>query len=160
MAQPAYNLEHFAPQPKTAPKSAPPPVKAAPKPKTARRSQALRMVRMMLGVAVVLALVSGVLHTQVTLAELQDQILSNEQQLAEELSYNAYLTFELDNITSIKNIEESAASMGLGNIESNQIEYFRTEEGNNIVVRQSPLSQFFASVGTGLEQFFAKIFGL
>lgn len=149
MAEVAYELERFAPQKKKA--AAPPPkVQLAPKKQpNARRATLLRMARTLVCVLVLVALVSGVLYTQASLTELQTSIAKTEKQLAEEKALNAYLSFELDNMTSLKNIEERAAQMELGHTTGEQVSYFRTDDGENIQVRENPLVSLFDNIRAG-----------
>ncbi len=146
MAQPAYNLDHFAPAHRAAPRRTAPGVRVAKRAQSARRQQMGKMLRTLLAVMVLVALVSGVLYTQATLTELQSQISALEAQLNEEKSYNYYLTFELDNMTSLKNIEERAQQLGLQRMDNDQIVYFRAEDGSGIEVKENPLNRLLGSI--------------
>ena len=137
MAELAYNLEHFAPQTKRRT----PEVRVAKRAISARKIQFLRMVRTLFGVTMLVLLVCSVLYTQATVTELQTQIADRKQELVEEEALYAYLSFELDNKTSVKSLEESAANMGLARMTGEQVIYFRVGETEGIHVRENPFSR-------------------
>ncbi|MGD9559523.1 MAG: hypothetical protein AB7V55_02835 [Oscillospiraceae bacterium] len=145
MAQVAYELERFAP---AAPKA--PRVRVAKAPRTARQSQFAKMLRTLLAALVVVLLVSGVLYTQTTLNELQRGIVKANKALLEEESLHAWLTFELENTTSMKNIEERAQELGLEKMNNGQVTYFRAEDGNTLQVRENPLMRIWENARNGL----------
>ncbi len=101
MAQPAYDLAHFQREERQ-PK---PRVRVAKHQVSETRRQVGRMLRTLLAVAFLLTLVCAVLYTQTNLNELQRQIAAANKQLTEEQSNYAYLTFQLENMTSLKSIE-------------------------------------------------------
>ncbi|MDL2293909.1 hypothetical protein LJC60_04675, partial [Ruminococcaceae bacterium OttesenSCG-928-D13] len=150
MAEPAYDLERFAPAKQIPARPRVRVARGEKEAKTARRQQVMRMVRTMLGVAVMVALVCGVLYTQTQLAELSKNITSAKNELNEEKSLNAYLTFEMDNMTSQKNIEERAAALGLEKMDNGQVYYFRVEEGNGIQVRENPFARMLTNLQSGI----------
>lgn len=145
MAEPAYELERFAPQPRR--KIAR--VQVASPTENKRRQQFFKMARTLLGVMVLVMLVSAVLYTQATVTELQNQIAEQKQMLREEEALTAYLSFELDNKTSLKNLEESAGQMGLSRVESSQISYYRVDEATGIQVRENPFSRIINNTKNG-----------
>jgi cell division protein FtsL len=111
--------------------------------KLQRRRQVMGMVRTLMAVLLLLALVCAVLYTQTRLTELSREITDTEAELKEEKALNAYLTFELDNMTTLKNIEDKAAELGMERVSNDQIAYYRVEDSNGIRVRGSPLAALF-----------------
>lgn len=147
MAQVAYDLNHFAPgrEPKPRVRVA----KSAKQQRSARAAQVWRTARLMLGAVVLVFLVCAVLYTQAAVTEVTTEIATKKQELKEEESYNTYLTFELDNKTSLKSIEEAAADMGLSKVNSNQITYFRVEDGDGIQVKQGVFASILQNTRDG-----------
>lgn len=139
MQQTAYDLDRFAP-----PQSQVAKVKVAKKTKrrqSARALQIWRTSKFLLSLSVLVFLVSAVLYTQAAVTEVTTQIADKKQELKEEEALNTHLSFELDNKTSLRSIEERAKEMGLAKAKSEQIVYFRVEDGANISVKEG----FFAS---------------
>lgn len=135
MAQAAYNLEHFAPARKQQPRVRV--AKTVRKQHSAQRKQFNKSVRMISAVLVFVAMLSGVLYTQAAVTEVTTQIAERKQDIKEEEAFNTYLSFQLDNKTSLKNIEEAAVQMGLAKVDSGQISYFRVKDGSDIEVKDS-----------------------
>lgn len=145
MEQAAYDLSRF----ETSDRRPIPRVHVAKRESNARQKQIFAMLRTLLTVMLFVGMVSAVLYTQATITELQGEITQAEKQLAEEKSLNAYLSFELDNMTSLKNIEQTASSMGMEKINNGQIVYFRSEEGDIIQVREGLMSKLFGKARSG-----------
>ena len=147
MAQVAYDLNHFAPA-----REAKPRVRVAKNTKrerSARAAQIWKTTRLLLGAVVLVFLVCAVLYTQAAVTEVTTEIAAKKQELKEEEAYNTYLSFELDNKTSLKSIEEAAANMGLSKVNSGQISYFRVEEGDGIQVRQGVFASILQNTKNG-----------
>lgn len=158
MAEVAYDLSRF----ETAQRQRTPRVRVAKKEKaaqSARSRQLWRMVRILLGVTVMVLLVCGVLYTQAQLTELSSAITGTKKNLSEEQSLNAYLTFEIDNMTSQKNIEERAAELGMDKIDNGQIRYYRVEDSGGITVKENALQRMFANARSGLNNLFGPADG-
>ena len=149
MAQVAYDLKHF----ETVNKPAPPVrvAKRVNRQRSAQSAQILKMMRILGGVLVLVALVCAVLYTQTAVTEVTTQIATQKQELKEEESLYTYLSFELDNKTSLKNIEDSAANMGLKKVGSDQIRYFRVEDGNEITVKENFFQSIWSRLQAGLQ---------
>lgn len=148
MAQVAYDLERFAPARAARPRVRV--AKQAKKERTARVAQIWKMLRVLLGVLVLVFLVSAVLYTQAAVTEVTTQIADKKQELKEEEALNTYLSFELDNKTSLKSIEETAGDMGLSKVENSQISYFRVEDGNSIQVKEGLFASILRNTKNGL----------
>ena len=148
MAQVAYDLERFAPARAVRPRVRV--AKQAKKERTARVAQIWKMLRALLGVLVLVFLVSAVLYTQAAVTEVTTQIADKKQELKEEEALNTYLSFELDNKTSLKSIEETAGDMGLSKVENSQISYFRVEDGNSIQVKEGLFASILRNTKNGL----------
>lgn len=158
MAQAAYDLERFATRAR--PANARPRMRVAKgekAAKTARQQQVLRMVRILALVAVLVGLVCAVLYTQAQLTEVTHEITKKEAALNEEKSLNAWLTFELDNMTSLKNIEERAAELDLKKMDNGQINYFKVEDNNGIQVKESPIARMLQNARDGIQNIIEHI---
>ncbi len=155
MAQAAYELERFAP----AKRGEAPRVRVAGRQVDARREQRVKMVRTLLAGLVVVLLVCAVLYTQTVAAELQGEITSRQKQLAEQKALGTWLNFELDNMSSLKNIEAQAKALGMEKIGGSQITYFRASEENSVSVKEDALSNLFADTENGLLSIWSYITG-
>lgn len=147
MAQVAYELERFAPAKR---KHETPRVRVAKRQRSAQQKQFFKMLRTLLGVLFMLVLVCGVLYTQAMITELGGQINDKKQELKEEETLNVYLNFEMDNKTSLKNIEERAVEMGLSKMGNGQVTYFKVGESDGIQVRDNPFTQILQRTRDGL----------
>lgn len=147
MAQVAYNLEHFAPARNTARPR--PGLRVAKKRRAQRARPVWRMVRTLLAVSLLMALVCAVLYTQTTVNELQRDIARMEKRMTEEEALNAHLTFQLENMTSLKGIEERAVEMGMEKVSNGQITYYRVDDGGSIEVKENPLARLFEQIRSG-----------
>lgn len=147
MAEPAYELQRFAPR---AEKPEPKPRVRVAKQRANTAKPVFRMIRTLLAVAFIVVLVCGVLYTQTTVTELQSQISDKNQELVEEEALYAYLSFELESMTTQRNIEQRAEELGLVPINSNQITYVQVEDGEQIEVRDNDFSLFRQRLETGL----------
>ncbi len=154
MAQVAYDLEHFAPKVK---KSKVIKVSTVSRKDVEHKMQLMRMMRMLFCAMVLVGLISAVLYTQATVTELQAQITQMEKELVEEEALYAYLSFEMDNKSSVRNIEKSASDMGLVRMNSGQVTYFRVDENNGIQLKKNPIEQFFDDTKAGFLSFWEYI---
>ncbi len=148
MAEIAYQLERFAPREKE------PPVRVRVAPKTRSRSkgarQILRMVRVLVCSLVMVVLVCGLLYTQASITELQGQISDQQKALTEEEALYNYLSYELEGVTNIRNVEQRAAELGLAKVNANQLSYVRVADGEKIEVKESGLDALLNKARTGL----------
>lgn len=147
MGEHAYQLERFATpakQPQQRPR-----VRVA-KGRARTVSPVGRMVRTLLTALVLVVLVGGVLYTQATITELQGQISTVNKQYTEEKAMYAYLNYELEGMTNIRNVEERAAELGLVKINANQQTYVRVSEGDVIEVKENALVTLLNKARTGL----------
>ncbi len=140
MAQVAYDLEHFAPKAKKAKVIK---VSTVNRKDVEHKMQLMRMMKMLFCAMVLVCLIGAVLYTQATVTELQAQITQKEKELVEEEALYAYLSFEMDNKSSVRNIEKSASDMGLVRMNSGQVTYFRVDENTGIQLKKNPVEQFF-----------------
>lgn len=147
MAEIAYQLEHFAPREK---EQEAPRVRVSKRERSEATAQTLRMVRVLLVSVAFVVLVCGVLYTQAKVTELQGQITTKSKELVEAEALSAYLSYELEGMSNLRNIEEKAAELGLEKINANQIRYVRVDEGNTIEVKENPLFSLFGKAKTGL----------
>lgn len=147
MAQVAYDLNHFAPSRQAKPRVRV--AKGVKRERSARAAQIWKTARLLLGAMVLVLLVCAVLYTQAAVTEVTTEIATKKQELKEQEAYNTYLTFQLDNKTSLRSIEEAAAGMGLSKVNSSQITYFRVEEGDGIQVKQGVLASIFQNAQNG-----------
>jgi len=151
LAQVAYELERFAPSPARKPA-----VRVVRKPREEQKpkGQIAKMVRTLLAALVVVVLVFGVLATQTSLNELQRGITSANKELTEQEALYAHLNFELENMTSMKNVEERAAELGLEKVSGGQVNYFRAEAGNTIEVKENPFTSLFKNLADAINSLF------
>ena len=154
MAQVAYDLDYFTPA-----REARPRVRVAKRIKrerSARSSQILRTARLLLGALVMVLLVCAVIYTRAAVTEVTTKIAEQKQELKDEESFNTYLSFELDNKTSLKSIEEAATGMGLSKVDSGQISYFRVQAGDGIQVKQGMFAGIFQDTNSGFSNIFEQ----
>lgn len=150
MAETAYDLRRFETQSnKTAPR-----LRVVKRNKSERQKQMIRMVRILLGTALLVLAISGMLYTRASLTELQKDIATAQKALAEQESLNAYLNFSLDNQSSLRNIEDQAEGLGLFLPDSGQVTYFRVDEGAQIQVRENGLARILGQSRNGLLNIF------
>lgn len=145
MAQPAYDLEHFA----VKSSRAAPRVRVAKREKTARQKQFAQMRRILLAVGLLVLMVWGVLYNNAQITEVQSDIKAADEQLAEENALNFYLSFELDNRISLNNMEEQAQELGLERVDEAGVSYFRVEEATGIQVRENIFSRLWNAARDG-----------
>ena len=152
MADVAYEFERFAAKTKAPVQKSRLKVAVkenAVKVKNENRAQLMKTVRTLLAAMVVVVLVCGVLYTQTNISELQSQIDTQNQALLEEESLYAYLSFELESMTNVRNVEQRAAEMGLVEMNSSQITYVRVDDEAEIEVRQDPIDKLLSKAQTG-----------
>lgn len=147
MGESAYQLERFAAPAKQQQR---PRVRVAERTKRAKASPVARMVRTMVTAVVLVVLIGGVLYTQATITELQGQISTRSKELVEEEALSAYLTYELEGMTNIRNVEQRARELGLAEINKNQQAYVRVEDGEQVEVKENALVTLFNKARTGL----------
>lgn len=157
MPQVAYDLERFAVREKETPAKRPQ-VRIAKKERSRRRRQTMRTASVVFMVIVVLGLVCGVIYTQARVAELQSQIASEKNQLAEQQSLNAYLNFQMESSTNMGVVEERAIQLGMRRVDPSQITYIRVEDNTEVQVRESPLAGLFKKTRDGLLSIFDTLF--
>lgn len=148
MANQAYDLERFAVRTEVPVKKKEVNVRVV-KGNKKRKNTQLRMIGMLLGVFVVIGLACGVLYTESRLAELKNGISKQERLLTDEISTYVYLTYEQDNKTNLKNVEQRALELGMRQIDKNQISYVQTAEDNQIEVYPSGVAKLFENTKAG-----------
>ncbi len=148
MPETAYDLQYFASNKET--KQNRPQLKVVQK-KPSRVGGVLRAFRNWLVFSMFVCLTCSVLYTQTVVTELQTQISQKNQELVEQEALNAYLSFELESMTTPKAVEQRAAELGLVPLSSNQIAYVQVQEENEIEVAPSFLEQFGANLDLGLK---------
>ena len=156
MAEVAYELSRFAPREQEEKDIKPPRVRVA-KQRGKATKQVFKMVRVLLTVGLFVVLVCGVLYTQTTVTELQSEISGMDQELVEQEALYAYLSFELESMTTPRAIEQRAGEMGLVQLNSNQITYVQVEEGDQIEVREGAFSGVLERIETGLKALMDQI---
>lgn len=148
MANPAYDFTRFAP--KTEAPARPQVRVVKPRRKTREKALAkLRTVGTVLCVLAIVALACGVLQTQTTIAQLQTDIAEQNKLAVEEEALGAFLTYELDSQTNLKNVEKRAAELGLVKMEKSQVTYVQAEAQNQIEVNQNALTQWLHKLQSG-----------
>ncbi len=149
MAQVAYDLSRFAP-PQT---QRPPRVRVMKREKRQRSAHAAQLwktARLLLGAVVLGVLVCALLYTQAAVTEVTAQIAEKKTELKEEEANNTYLSFELENKTSLKSIEDAALAMGMSKVDGAQISYFKVGDDDAIRVKEGAISAFFQSIWDGI----------
>lgn len=145
MPEAAYELERFAPSAK---KQAPR-IKVAKRSRVEKQSKSLRLLGNLFMATVVVVLACGVLYTQNNITELQTQIASQQKELVEQKAMYAYLNFELESMSNIKNIEKRAVELGMIKMDGSQMAYVQVEEGDSIQVKESGVDLFLSKARTG-----------
>ncbi|MDL2253387.1 hypothetical protein LJC49_04850, partial [Ruminococcaceae bacterium OttesenSCG-928-I18] len=79
------------------------------------------------------------------------------QELVEQEALYAYLSFELESMTTPRAIEQRAEELGLVQLSSNQITYIQVEEGDQIEVKENPLTALRERMEAGLKSFMDHI---
>ena len=114
--------------------------------KLRRAAYALRSV---LITALILGLVIALLYSQAVITELSGEIETNRQQLVTEQSRYDYLSGEMDDITSTKNIAAIAeGELGLVKADASQITYIDMEDEGLIVRSEDTLTKLLSSFQT------------
>ncbi len=148
MAETAYDLQRFAKgetQKREKPKLRV--VQKGP----SRAYKVLRAFRNWFVFCVFVCLVCSVLYTQTVVTELQTQISQRSNELVEEEALHAYLSFELESMTTPKAVEQRAGEMGLVPISSSQIAYVQVREDNEIEVAPGFLEEFSMDFDLGIK---------
>ncbi len=148
MAEPAYDLQHFAN--KRPPKVEKPKLKVASK-KRGNVRAVLRVMRNWLVFSMLVCLTCAVLYTQTVITELQTQISQRNQELVEQEALHAYLSFELESITTPKAVEQRAGELGLVPVSGSQISYVQVNTENEIEVAPGLLEQFGLQFDLGMK---------
>lgn len=151
MAQAAHDFSLFEETGQTAPKKKAQlrPVKGG-----AVRSEQLRRLRsnfrIVLAATLFLTLAVSLLQSKATLNELTTEIQRTQSQLTTEQSTNNYLNSELNNKTSMANVEETANRLGLMKMDESQITYVRLEDSSVLTRRESDVKQWTEFLYSGL----------
>ena len=112
--------------------------------KTARRASPAKIIVML---AVVLAIASMMIYNQVVLTELGDQTTTLNAELEKLQSEKIQKSTELESQMSLKNIEEYAVNnLGLVKMDQSQVEYVDLESGNKVEVKQQQDDSFWGSI--------------
>ena len=156
MAEPAYQLEYFAPRKKEEKKAR---VHVAKKEKSAFARQMLKMVRALAAILLVVSLMTGVLYTQTSITELQSDLVQAEQDLTDQQAMHAYLAHEMESRANTRTIEQRAKELGFAKTGANQITYVRVEDGNNIELKESDFALWWESVKETVAGWLDKLFG-
>lgn len=149
MAAVAYDLDRFETRKRQEP-ARKPRVRVSKVQRSKASGQVAKMLRVLLATTLMVLLVCGVLYTQTQVTELQSQIDKAGSTLDEEEALYAHLSFELQNMSTQRNIEQRAEELGLVKLNSNQIIYVKVDEGNQIEVKEKPFSGWFNKAETGL----------
>ena len=82
---------------------------------------------------VMILLMAGTVYSRLVLTETRARINSRASDLTELQSENAYLSYQLESLVSLKNAEEYAVSeLGLVKLDSSRIEYVNLQSENEI----------------------------
>ncbi len=148
MAEPAYDIDYFSPAKKREEKKPRERTsnKRVKREKSERAVHAIKMVRFVAAVVLMVGLMCGVLYTQTTITELQSQINDKESALTDATATNVYLNHQLDGMVNTRYVEERAKELGLVKMSQAQVTYVRVEDGQNIELRESGISQWYASL--------------
>lgn len=126
----AYDLSQFAPVKKREPK-----VEVVKTPKKRSGAKTAFSIKTAAYLIVLSLLMSGTVYSRLQLTEVKSQISNCNSDLTEIESENAYLSYQVDSMVSLKNAEEYAVSeLGLIKLDSNQIEYVSLQDENAIEV--------------------------
>ena len=146
MAQPAYDLELFENRTQR-PRAK---VRAVRGKKKASRLN-LQTVKTVALAVVMAALVVGFLYSQATITELTVDIQNVQSELVSEQSTYNYLSGVLDSKTSLRNVEQIAASeLGLVKVDRSQVTYFSLESESVINRPQTAAQKITEFLSTGL----------
>lgn len=145
MGQPAYNFEAFEVSEKPQPQ-----LRAVKGGKHARRVR-WAQTRMVFCGIIFVALVCGLLYSNVQKNELTTDIQTAQNALAEAMSENDYLRSELESTTGMRNVEELASGeLGLMKVDNSQITYVNLESESVIVTAENGIQRFFSGLQAGL----------
>lgn len=145
MGQAAYNFEAFevSEKPQTQ-------LRAVKGGKHTHRVRRAKNRTLLCGIILV-ALVCGLLYSNVQKNELTTDIQRTQNLLAEAMSENDYLRSELESTTGMRNVEELATStLGLMKVDNSQITYVNLENESVIVTAENGFQRFFSGLQAGL----------
>lgn len=128
-----YDFERFQPRTQT------PSVRVVPgkKKKADRYADKMKwMSRVSVG-AVLLAMTCSLLYSQAQVTELTGDIQAHERQLEAAKSTYNYLSGQLDQRSSLNNLESQAQALGLMKLEKNQLTYVTLETQSRIELPES-----------------------
>ena len=132
----AYDFDLFAPQPKKADNV----IRIDRKPKNdnaaARRPRRAvgRPMTIALIALLLLGLIAGNIFLRVKVTEVTSRIDSCDEKLERAISENTSLEMELENRVSLKNLEQSAQTLGMQKAERYQIRYIDVLDGDKTEV--------------------------
>ena len=121
------------------------------RPVSRNKGKLLRAAGTVLCVAVILGLVVNLIHSQVVLTELTDQITTAQAALSEQQGVAAQLQAEQAAAYALPAVEERAEEMGMRKVSQSQLRYFSvSEEDQGTVIREAEskdwLTLFFESI--------------
>lgn len=138
----AYDLSQFAPAERERPR-----VKVVTTKKKNSRNKKAFKVKFVAYMVVLAVLMAGTVYSRFQLTEVKSSINTNTTALTALQSENAYLSYELESMVSLRNAEDYAENeLGLVRVDSSQIEYVSLCGGNMIETEEkteNPFVSFF-----------------
>lgn len=145
----AYDLSVFEPaQPN--PKKEQQPIKKLDRRQSAKYISPVRSIALIVAVAVV---TSFMVFSMIQLSELNDEIITSEDNLQTLQSESVRLDLKLNQMMSMSQLEESAESLGMVKINANNIEYITLSQGNVIEIPEDNNTTIFEKILTGFTNF-------
>lgn len=145
----AYDLSVFETvQPN--PKKEQQPIKKLDRKQSTKYISPVRSIALIVAVAVV---TSFMVFSMIQLSELNDEIITAEDDLQTLQSESVRLDLKLNQMMSMSQLEESAESLGMVKINANNIEYITLSQGNVIEIPEDNNTTIFEKILTGFTNF-------
>lgn len=145
--QAAYEFERFAPPERE-------PVRVAKNKNVKKRAGNLRWMSKIAVAAVILAMVCSLIYSKAQVTELMGEIQATQTELEQARSTYNYLSSELDERSSLNNIEQQATALGLMKMDKNQITYVQLGAAGRIELRESGTQKVMDGMSAGLLSLF------
>lgn len=149
MAQTAhqYNFDHFEDHVQVTPRR-------RQRTRVSRYAAGMRWISKIAAAALMLAMVLSLLLSQAQVTELTGDVQSTQADLENARSTYAYLSGQLDERSSLNNIEAQAVALGLVKMDRSQISYVTLQTESRIELPESEAGKLFEEMNTGMLSIF------
>ncbi len=119
-----------------------------------RYAAGMRWMSKVAAAAVMLAMVCSLIYSQAQVTELTGDVQNTQADLENARSTYAYLSGQLDERSSLNNIEAQAAALGLVKMDRSQISYVTLQTESRIELPESEAEKLFEEMNTGMLSIF------